>query len=317
MAEFPSDQQFRNNPGAYALSPDGKLVARLTAFPKLRAVVYSLEKKAEALAIDLEERFGDPTIVGFLSPDKFVVRWHKFAEFGVEVWDAKTGKRGRQVNLFRVDPQPSPGGEAVSPDGRTYAVVNRAPPPTNAAARGRVGAMQAAGMQVLLYDVLGGATQPRRLPVPVLGNQPGVTTAGLAFSPDKQRLALLLVDAQGRSVVVTWNVATGKPLPERVLSERLDPPRIGFGRARMLDWVADGRALLVAGRIVLNPDNGETLAVLDAGKVHAQAVTNDSTVHLAYGEFGQLEGVAVVPLNESKFPEKPGLPNRAVAAPVR
>jgi hypothetical protein len=316
VADFAPDQQFRNNPGAYALSPDGKFVARLTSFPKLRAVVYSFEKKAETQSIDLDENFGEPTIVGFLTPDKFVVRWHKFAEYGFEVWDAKTGKRGRQVPLFRVDPHPSPGSEAVSPDGRTYAVVNRAPPPrTGNAPRGRPAE---AGLQVLLYDVLAGPTQPRRFNVPVLNNQPGVTAAGLAFSPDKQRLALLLLDAQGRSVVVTWNVGTGKPLPEKTLPDRLDPPRVGFGRARMLDWVADGRALLVAGRMVLNPDNGEILAVFDTPRVHGQAVTNDSTVHLAYGDAGnQLDGVAVIALEEAKFPEKPGAPNRAVAAPAR
>ena len=314
-ADFQTDQQFRSSPGGYALSPDGKSLARLASWPKLQASVYSFEKKAEAHSIDLDEKFGEPSLVGFMSPDLFVVRWQKLGEYGIEVWNAKTGKRGRQLPLFRVDPPPSPGSEAVSPDGRTYALVNRAAPAN--APRGRAGAATQQGMQVLLYDVIGGATQPRRFQVPVLGNQPGVSAAGLAFSPNKQRLALLLVDNQGRAVVVQWNMATGKPLPEHALAERVDLPRVGFGRVRGLDYVADGRALLVAGRTLINPDTGATLAVLEAGKVHGQAVTDDSTVHLTHGDSARLEGLAVITLVESKLPEKPGTPGRAVAAPAR
>jgi predicted Zn finger-like uncharacterized protein len=311
-ADFPSEQQFRTNPGAYALSPDGKLVARLATFPKLAASVYSFEKKGESVSIELDSRFGEPTLVGFMGNDRLLVRWHKLGKHGLEVWDAKTGKRGRQIDLFDVQPPPAPGSETISPDGKTYALVNRA---NNLPARSQAAREQT--LQVLLYDVIGAVTQPRRFQIPVLNNVPGVQAAGLAFSPDKTRLALLLVDPQGRAVVVTWPVATGKPLPEKVLAEKVDPPHVGQGRARALDWVADGRALLVAGKMILNADTGDTLAVLDAGNVHGQAVTNDSTVHLAHGQSGQLEGLAVVPLNEGKFPEKPGLPNRAIAAPTR
>ena len=313
VAEFPSDQQFRNNAGAYALGADGKQVARLVSWPKLKASVYSFEKKAESASIDLDEKFGEPTLVGFMTADRFAVRWQKLGEHGIEVWDAKTGKRVRQLPLFRVDPPPAPGSEAVSPDGRTYALVNRAAPP--AAGRARVPAPRQ-GLQVLLYDVVGGATQPRRFQVPVLANELGVSAAGLAFSPDKQRLALLLVDNQGRGVVVQWNMATGKPLPEVALPEKVEAPRVGFGRVRALDYVGNGRGLLVAGRTLIHPDTGATLAVLDAGKVHAQAVTDGATVHLAHGDFAQLEGVATVKLNEGKLPEKPGA-GRAVAAPAR
>lgn len=313
-APFQSDPQFRDSPGAYALSPDGKLVARLTSFPKLRASIYSFEKKAESMSIDLDPKFGEPALVGFMGPDRLAVRWQKQGEYGLEVFDARTGRRARQLPLFRVDPPPAPGGEAVSPDGRTYALVNRSLPSNNArgaaAARGQ-------GLQILLYETIGAATQPRRLQIPVLNNQPAIYPAGLAFSPDKGKLALLLVDNQKRAVVITWNMATGKPQPERVLTERIDRQRSGFGRARALDWVADGRGLLVAGRILLNPDTGDMLATLDAGKVHDQAVTDASTLHLAHGEYGQIEGLAIVPLNEAKFPEKPGLPNRAIAVPSR
>ena len=144
--------------------------------------------------------------------------------------------------------------------------------------------------------------------------------AGLAFSPDKTRLAALFVDSQGRAVVVCWPMGSGKALPEHVVPEKLDPPRAGIGRARAIDWVAEGRALLVGGRLIMSPDTGDVLATLDAGNVRGQAVTGDSTVHLAYGDT-QLQGMAVIPLDESKLPPKPtgpgASPGRAMAAPTR
>jgi prepilin-type processing-associated H-X9-DG protein len=314
-AQFPTDERLRNNPGVYALSPDGKAVVRLESFPNLRAVVHSLESKSDQTAIDLDDRFGEPTLVGFLSNDRFVVRWQKMGNFGVEVWDAKSGRRGRQTDLFQVQPQPSPGSEALSPDGRTYAIVDEnnvagsRPPPRGAAPMGQ------RQLQVVLYDVVAGG-QPRRFQVPQL-NAMGVQPAGLAFSPDRTRLAALFVDAQGRAVVMQWNMANGKSLPEHVVPEKLDVPRAGFGRARALDWVAGGRGLLVAGRTLMNPESGAVLATLDAGKVLGQAVTNETTVHLGYGDMVRLQGVAVVPLDESKLPAKPAAttPGRAMASP--
>ena len=314
-AQFQTDERSRNNPGVYALSADGKSIVRLVSFPNLRAIVYSVESKSDVTTVDLDDRFGEPTLVGFLGAERFVIRWGKGFNFGVEVWDAKTGKRGRQTDLFQVQPQPSPGSEAVSADGRTYAIVDE-----NDAAGSRAPARGAAPvgqrqLQVVLYDLVAGG-QPRRFQVPQL-NAMGVQPAGLAFSPDKTRLAALFVDSQGRAVVMQWNMANGKPLPDHVVPEKCDPPRAGFGRARALDWVAGGRGLLVAGRTLMAADSGAVLATLDAGKVHGQAVTNETTVHLAYGDAMQLQGVAVVPLDESKFPAKPAAaaPGRAMASP--
>jgi hypothetical protein len=316
-AQFQTDPQFRNNPGAYALSPDGKLVARLVSFPNLKAAVYSVDAKSDLVSIDLEDKYGEPTLVGFIAPDRFVVRWTKYGNSGVEVWDAKAGRRGRQTDLFQVVPQPSPGSEAVSPDGRTYAVVNQSGGAT--AVRPPRGAAAAAPgqMQIALYDLVAGG-QPRRFLVTGLENVHGVQPAGLAFSPDKTRIAGLFVDPLGRAVVLEWSMANGKVIGgDHVVPDKLDVPRTGFGRTRALDWVAGGRGLLVAGRIIMNPDTGATLATLDAGRVIGQAVTNETTVHLGYGDLNQIQGVAVVPLDESKFPAKPAAPGRVLAAPQR
>ena len=312
-ADFRSDPQLRHNPGAYALSPDGKLCARLESFPNLRAMVYSFEKKADVLPIDLDDKFGEPTIVGFAGNDRFLIRWQKAGVHGVEVWDAKVGKRGRPIELFEVQPPPSPGSEAVSADGRTYAIVDRNVPSTTR--RPAAGAMQGQ-LQVVLYDLVS-AGQPRRFAILGLENQPLIQPAGVAFSPDKQRLAALFVDPQGRGAVVkSWAMANGKPFPDRVLADQIDPPRAGLGRVRALDWVAGGRAWLINGTTVMSPDTGFVVATLAAGNVRGQVVTNETTAHLAYGDVGGIQGVAVVPLDESKLPAS-AAPSRAVAAPKR
>jgi hypothetical protein len=285
-------------------------------FPKLRASIYSFEKKGEAAALDLPipEQGAEPTLVGFLGNERLLVRWVWRFQYGLEVWDIKTGKRGKQVPLGRVDPQPSAGSEAISPDGKTYAVLNKAAaanpnPRAPAAAREQ-------GMAVLLYDVFAGGSQPRRFVVPVLNDTPGVQTLGLAFSPDKSKLAALLADPQGRAVVVTWPTNTGKPLPEKVLAEKVDFVRAGLHRPHLLDWLGDGRVMLAGGKVLLTAATGDTLAIFDAGKIHAQATAGEATAVLAHGDFATLEGLAVISLNEARFPEKAGQPNRASPAPA-
>lgn len=324
VAQFQADQQFRANPGAYALSPDGKLIVRLVSWPNLKAVVHALDTKAGVQSIDLDDKFGEPTVVGFLTPDRFVIRWHKSGNHGVEVWNAKGGNRGRQIDLFGVQPYPAPGSEAIAPDGRTYAILDRNVDRNERSTggrsqpRGRTIGQAQGKLQIVLYDLVAGGT-PRRFQVPGLDNAPGVQAAGLAFSPDKTRLAGLFVDPQGRALVMTWSMNNGKVTAEHVVPEKLDPPRAGAGRGRALDWVAGGRGLLVSGRTILDADTGAVLATLDAGKVLGQAITNDSTVHLGYGDVSQLQGVAVVLLDESKFPTKStgASPGRALAPPQR
>ena len=108
-----------------------------------------------------------------------------------------------------------------------------------------------------------------------------------------------------------------QPLPEKVLTEKLDSARVGFNKPRLLDWIGDGRVMLAGGKVLLNADTGDTLAILDAGKIHAQAAAGEATAILAHGDFATLEGLAVISLNEARFPEKAGQPNRASPAPVR
>jgi hypothetical protein len=197
-------------------------------------------------------------------------------------------------------------------------VLNKAPPavtPRTPAARA------AAGEQ----GMIGAAVRRRRrrrpaapAPVPVLNNVPGVQALGLSFSPDKSKLALLLVDPagprRGRRVAdqhrqaAAGKGAGGKGRGDAHGLQQQAPP------ARL---ARRGPRPLAGGRLVINADTGDTLAILDAGKIHAQAVTGDATIHLAHGDYASLEGLAVVHLNETRLPEKPGQPNRASAAPAK
>jgi hypothetical protein len=286
VAQFPTDQQFQAASGAYALSADGKYIARVVSFPRLKAAVWSVEKNADVQSYDLNDDFGQPSLVGFLMSDRLAVRWEKGSQHGIEVYNLKVGQRGRQIELAGIIP--GPGSEAVSPDGRLYAAVARFK----------------GAMQLQVYDTVTGG-QPRRFLAPGLNNQLNLTPAGVAFSPDRARVAALF-EQGGRAVVVVWQMVNGKISGEHVVPGQIEPPTDGRARRlRSLDWVG-GKALLVCGTVVMNADTGALVTTLDAGKVKGQAVTGNATVHLAHGSEQNIEGVTAVTLDETKFPATGG-----------
>jgi hypothetical protein len=286
VAQFPTDQQFQAAAGAYALSGDGKSIARIVSFPRLKAAVWSVEKNADVQSFDLNDAFGQPSLVGFLAADRLAVRWEKGSQHGIEVYNLKAGQRGRQIEL--ADIIPGAGSEAVSPDGRLYAVLARFK----------------GAMQLQVYDTVTGG-QPRRFLAPGLNNQLGLQPSGVAFSPDRSRVAALF-EQGGRAVVVVWQMINGKVSGEHVVPGQIEPPTDGRSRRmRALDWVG-GKALLVCGTVVMNADTGALVTTLDAGKVKGQAVTGAATVHLAHGSERNIEGVTAVTLDETKLPATGG-----------
>jgi hypothetical protein len=287
VAQFPTDQQFQNASGAYTLSADGKLIGRIVSFPKLKAAVWSVEKNNDAHSFDLNDAFGQPSLVGFLAGDRLAVRWEKGGQHGIEVYNLKTGQRGRQIEL--ADALTGPGSEAVSPDGRNYAVLGRFK----------------GNLQLQVYDTVTGG-QPRRFLAPNLNDRLGLQPSGVAFSPDRTRVAALL-EQGGRGVVVVWQMGNGKVSGELVVPGQIQPPLDNRSRRlRSLDWVG-GKAMVVGGAMVINADNGTLVTPLDAGRVKGQAITGDSTIHLAHGGVeGGIEGVTAVTLDATKLPSTTG-----------
>ena len=298
VATFPTDQQFKGATGSYTVSSDGKLIGRLVSFPKLRASVWSVEKNADVQNFDLNEAFGQPALVGFLGSDRLAVRWEKGAQHGIEVYNLKVGQRGRQIEL--ADTMPGPGGEAISPDGRLYAVLGRFKGNT----------------QLQIYDTVTGG-QPRRFAAPSLNNRLELQPAGVAFSPDRSRVAALF-EQGGRAVVIVWAMINGKVSGELVVPGQIQPPLDSRARKlRSLDWVAGGKALVVGGSVVMSADTGSLVTTLDTGKVKGQAVTGDLTIHLAHGAEGVIEGVTAVTLDATKLPSSGGTLNATPRTPPR
>ena len=298
-ATFQADPQHRGN---YALSPDGKLLVRLTSWPKLTAVVHSFEKKQDVAKIDLLEANGRPTLVGFATPERFIVRWTQGFKHGIEVFEAlKTGKPKGIVMPEQF--QPSAGNEAVSTDGRLFAVTARVPDRGAATRRPPRGGPMGQEKLVLLVYELFGKPDPRRFPVAGLDPDFRVQAAGIAFSPDNQRVAALFENGR-KGFITSWRLRDGKIISEPVVPGEVDVPTgPNFNRQRVLDWVAGGRAWLVSGNILLNADTGAGIGRLAAdNKVRGQAVTGDHTVHLSHGDLSGIDGVLAVTLDPSKFP---------------
>jgi hypothetical protein len=298
-ATFQADPQHRGN---YALSPDGKLLVRLTSWPKLTAVVHSFEKKQDVAKIDLLEANGRPTLVGFATPERFIVRWTQGFKHGIEVFEAlKTGKPKGIVMPEQF--QPSAGNEAVSPDGRLFAVTARVPDRVAATRRPPRGGPMGQERLVLLVYELFGKPDPRRFPVAGLDPDFRVQAAGIAFSPDNQRVAALFENNR-KGFITSWRLRDGKVVSEPVVPGEVEVPTgPNFNRQRVLDWVAGGRAWLVSGNVLLNADTGAGIGRLAAdNKVRGQAVTTDFTVHLPHGDLSGIDGVLAVTLDPSKFP---------------
>ena len=224
---------------SYGLSADGQRILRITSFPKLAVKAVAVADGRELASVDLNEKLGTPTVLGILSGDRVLVRWEKLGKYGSEVVDLKLRRVVRQIDLPEHDP--SPGNEAVSPDGGCFATTSRGrsaaswstssccTPRSKAACRGVSPSRHWAG------------GRPSRPPAS-------------RSRPTASKVAALFTEA-GNGVVVAWSVKTGKPLtkdgvvvPGNVAHWRRSPRsgRLGVGPAGLMRHVG-GAGMGVAG----------------------------------------------------------------------
>jgi hypothetical protein len=242
-----------------------------------------------------------PSLIGFTAPERLAVRWTRGFDSALELWDTKGARSLRRMPLPELQ-RPSPANEAVSSDGRVFAITGR----------GKVRGKE--NLQLALYTIVGPG-DPRRLPLTGLNEQflDTAETSGIAFSPDNGRVAALF-EVGGKGLVVVWNLRTGKPVGEFVVPAMPDVPTDArMQRARGIDWVAGGRALLVCGSVLLDADRGGTvLATLEAGRVRGQAVVGAGTAVIGYGQAIHMDDVVAATLDEAKLG---GGPARQQGAP--
>lgn len=289
----------------YAISTDGKQLLRLADFPHYQIEVESFERPGEIvsktpLAVNLgqfnertmlPDRSFIPQLLGALPNHQLLVRWSRQrgdAEI-LEVWDYQ-----QQVNKLRRLARACGGGHgsgnySVSADGKWYATT--APDPT----RGY--------LSMWVYS-LAGSKQPAGLPIPEMDAQRfNVDPAGIAFSPDGHKLAVLFEhDAEG--FLLVWDVDANRRIRDSIcpLPTARAVAQLG-GSQRAFDWLADD-VLLVHGVTLLQASNGAPIGSLTDDAVLAQQVADDHTFYLAYREGGSTR-LATVSFDPNKLPVVP------------
>ncbi|MGH7215462.1 MAG: hypothetical protein ACREIT_11920, partial [Tepidisphaeraceae bacterium] len=199
VMEKQGEVRFRHEPHVqdrYILSPNGDHLVRIVNWPRLSAQVWSFEAARVSRNIELDEKFGSPELVDFVGEDEFAIHWERGPTHGLEMWNARTFQRGKQVAVTAFDN--SPGNLAISPEGRFIAM----------AAKG------AGEAQLQIYDRV--TTKAlKRLPVISLDRRWPVRPSGLEFSPDGSKIAALF-EQNNNGLIVCWKIADGRIVAEHI-----------------------------------------------------------------------------------------------------
>ncbi|HEX4792170.1 MAG TPA: hypothetical protein VH370_00170 [Humisphaera sp.] len=270
-------------PGEYAINPTGTLLARVAKWPRLSLRIWSINDQKEIRAIPLNPAFGTAAVHGFLTPEKVAVRWSNRGLDGFEIWDANTGAHGKQVTFDVFKRSPSNG--VVTPDGKLFALTNQ---------------QQRTNRPIFeLYDLFGPLGGYHWYPISDMEGRVAQTPAGMAFSPDNKKLAVLFEQA-GAGIIYCWRVADGKQLGEYpiTITTHLKPPPQG---ARGLDWIADGAAWLIMGDLLVDSTTGRQLGNLNAPPATDQWMADPATLVLRYEAGKDQPRVACVKIDTSQL----------------
>lgn len=268
-----------NEPVKYHLSPEGTRLAYLTNFPKLAVRVASFETGGFS-DVPLALPQGLPRLIGFASPNIVAVHWESAGRSAVEVWNVQspggaaggTPKPLRQVEMVGLTH--APGYFALSPDGRSLAVIARTMgsaklnvyPLVQPRGGGRRGGAADGVLSVGLDQV-------------DLRHQ-DIRPTGLQFSPDGTRLAALFErPGHNEALFVYWTI---KDNPASILElrryEYFGPLQPAAGRPAFQDqslrWMAGGRLWLIYGSALFDVRHGRVLGDLgipDVVAAHAPA----------------------------------------------
>lgn len=269
----------------YALSPDGELLCFVTDFPRLAMQVWSFGAGKFLRQIDLEAGDGEPRMVGFSAPDQLVLQRNRNGQTSLQVWNLKAARQrpvSFSVPAFEVDPSRY----AFSPDGSAIAFI-----------------VQGAGGADLESYTLATGRPIKQMPIVEVNWNNNVNVAGLAYTPDSQRIAAVFADGQGAGFFVAWPASGrgGKALVQQYLPIGVNLPaqHAGFGgplfEGRAFHWLDKGHAWLLYGNSVFDADTGAMLASLNLPGVRSQSATPDgNTCYLVRAdEFAGLQFAAV------------------------
>ena len=287
-------------------TPDGRSVVRAVSFPQLSLRVEPINSAngPPPQSAVIKEAPGRASVEGMLDAERVLVRWESGGQQGLEVWNMKTGGRGKGFDLPPFEHGPSNG--RLSPDGRWYALVAQATPPPQRNAP--PGAAVGPRPHLHIWDVNRGGQQPAMLqPINAVDPRWATQPTGMAFSADMKYVAVLF-EHGGTGIVVIWKfplaarlqpVAT--PLPAGQLPAS---PHNGVNRLTSAEagWLVAGNLLMAAdgailGNLGLTAGAGENGAAT-VPPIVSQHVHGD-TVLLTHGSAKELRATAVK-LNATK-----------------
>ena len=261
----------------YALSPDGQFLTYVTDFPRLAVQVWSVSAGRQLRQIELDAADGNTETLGFAGPEQLVLRRRPNGQPSLQVINVKTGARPRLVPAPEVELDPAR--YALSPDGDAIAFII----PSNS------------GADLESYSLATGRPI-KQMPIGEVNWANNVTVAGLAFSPDGDRIAAIIADGRGAGLVVAWPAAgrSGRAVLQQLLPVGVDVPQAhqAFGQAafegRPFHWLDNGRAWLLFGTSVFDTDTGTLLGSPKLPQVRRQSTRPDgNAAHLvANDEFG-------------------------------
>jgi hypothetical protein len=278
-----------NGVPSYAASPDGATWARITTFPTLCLEITPLAGNNAPLRLPLKDPAGEATVLGYLAPDRVLVRWRSGESVRLDVWDIKSKSQSGRIVLPPHPPSIANG--VVSPDGKVFAVVS---------AQGT----RATGSRptLWLFDLSAHQT-PRSVPIIAVDAQRAVKPTGMAFSPDGNRIGLLY-EQNGNTVVLGYRqtptaLTATEPLaaPAGKVAPMADEA-MAVGR---LSSVAGGKGWLVGGNVVLDADSGMVLG--DFGiEIPCAHLSNGGEALYLSGDPGQRRLTLVKMKDEGKKP---------------
>jgi hypothetical protein len=296
-----SQAAFARDPGAnatYAINASGTTLARVAHWPKLSVRIWSMADQKETRAIALNEKFGTPDLLGFLTGEKLAVRWTRGFQEGLEIWDAATGLHGKQVNLERY--QRSSNNGVVSPDGKYFALI---------ATQTKTGKPQ---LQV--YDLLGPTAGFHWVALPEMDAATAAAPSGLGFSPDGKKLAALFThNAEGiifcwrssdqkklgdYSLAVPAPAAAAAPARGMAIRNRLNPMASAI---HGLDWMNDGNTWLVMNDLLMDANSGRQIGRLNCPPVAEQWALDASTLAVRYDASLRESHIATIKLDRDKL----------------
>jgi len=254
-------------------------------WPRLGLQVWGFEGGKVTRTIDLDPALGTPELVGFVTPALVAVLWDRSGARGLELWDVRTGARGRQSPLPPFTPDAVNG--VLIGDGKTFAVVT----PID----GR--------NHFELIDTLG-LRGVRRVPITSVDPRWPLKIGGIALSPDGTKLAALF-ERERDALLVVSRLSDG-----RVMSEVPCPPGVVPQTGRVMNggaltWLGESGPWLTYGRFIIDATGAE-VGDIGAGDFIAQKLIDARTLALVrqgYGDDGtQVVRVVIEPTKMMRQP---------------